>query len=458
MNSQETIPHCDAAGVETVLSGSPFQGYSYSYPHKTAYRYFDEAIPLRDLWRDENTDSLFLYLHVPFCEHRCGFCNLFTQANPEDGLTARYLRQLTAECEQVADSIGEVRFARMAIGGGTPTFLSLPELLTLFRLVQDHFVVSIEPECLIPTSIEVSPPTIDRDKLELLSSFHVERISIGIQSFLNDEVHGIGRPQKPGEAHAALGLIREFPFPRLNIDLIYGGDGQTVGSWLSSIDQALRYEPEELFLYPLYVRPLTGLGRLDHDRCDAEWDEHRLTLYREGRAKLLATGYRQVSMRMFERADVPASSGPDYCCQLDGMIGLGCGARSYTQSLHYSTEYAVGKSGVQSILADYLSRGPKSFSQAQYGYRLPHGDQRRRFVLQSLLQVDGLNRDAFAVRFGLDVMDDFSQLAELTESGLAEFDDRSVRLTPAGLERSDAIGPWLYSPRVRKLMDEFDLR
>jgi oxygen-independent coproporphyrinogen III oxidase len=457
MTPQEPAAVRRANGLESVLQGSPYQGYSYSYPHKTAYRSFERPLPLRDVWREENTDSLFLYLHVPFCEHRCGFCNLFTQANPEDGLTARYLRQLKAECEQVAESIDEPRFARMAIGGGTPTFLSLPELATLFQLVQDHFGVLLDQESLIPTSIEVSPPTIDREKLELLSSFHVERISIGVQSFLKDEVRGIGRPQKPGEAHAALSLIREFPFPRLNIDLIYGGEGQTVDSWLSSIDQALRYTPEELYLYPLYVRPLTGLGRLGQNRSDAEWDEHRLALYREGRSKLLAAGYRQVSMRMFERADLPASSGPDYCCQTDGMIGIGCGSRSYTQTVHYSTEYAVGKTGVQSIIADYLKREPSAFASARYGYRLPVEDQQRRFVLQSLLQTEGLDQQVCSEKFGRDVVDQLPQLIELAEFGLAEINAGSIQLTPAGLERSDAIGPWLYSPQVRELMGDFEL-
>ena len=127
-----------APAIESVLNGSPYQGYSYSYPHKTAYRQFSEPVSLQSLWAPETTDSLFLYLHIPFCEYRCGFCNLFTQANPEDGLTRRYLHQIQAEAQQVTDALGEFRFARLAIGGGTPTFLTVEELTILFELSLIH--------------------------------------------------------------------------------------------------------------------------------------------------------------------------------------------------------------------------------------------------------------------------------------------------------------------------------
>ena len=76
------------------LQEEPFQGYAYAYPHKTAYRHFDTPLPLRDLWAEEDKQALFLYLHLPFCEMRCGFCNLFTTVNPREGKVARYLDAL----------------------------------------------------------------------------------------------------------------------------------------------------------------------------------------------------------------------------------------------------------------------------------------------------------------------------------------------------------------------------
>ena len=103
----------------------------------------------------------------------------------------------------------------------------------------------------------------------------------------------------------ALAAIRSHaPRARLNIDLIYGIAGQTPDSWRYSLDAAVAYRPEEIYLYPLYVRPLTGLGKRGR-----AWDDQRRTLYQQGRDYLLERGYRQVSMRMFERVDAPSETG-----------------------------------------------------------------------------------------------------------------------------------------------------
>ena len=106
------------------LSDDPFQGYAYAYPHKTAYRHFPQPIPLKSIWQDEPRDALFLYAHLPFCEMRCGFCNLFTTTNPAVGLVPHYLTALEIQLSSTVEALGDHRFARGAIGGGTPTFIS----------------------------------------------------------------------------------------------------------------------------------------------------------------------------------------------------------------------------------------------------------------------------------------------------------------------------------------------
>jgi oxygen-independent coproporphyrinogen-3 oxidase len=152
---------------------------------------------------------------------------------------------------------------------------------------------------------------------------------LGIESFSEVDAHAMGRPQRADEVEQALTMLREAEFPVVNLDLIYGGESQTEASWLASVERAIAYQAEEVYLYPLYVRPLTGLGRQGR-----LWDDWRLLLYRAGRDRLLASGYEQVSMRMFQRRDSAAEPSPTYCCQSDGMVGLGCGARSYTRTLH----------------------------------------------------------------------------------------------------------------------------
>lgn len=439
-----------APDIREVLNGSPYRAYVYAYPHKTAYRPLDPPRPLRDVWAAEPTGSLFLYVHVPFCTMRCGFCNLFTQANPVAGLVPLYLDALTRQAEVVREAIPGARFARFAVGGGTPSYLSEGELAAVLDVAGRVMGADLAA---VPAGVEVSPDTVTAGKLSLLRSRGVDRVSIGIQSFIESEAKASGRPQRTAEVHAALGAIRDAGFPVLNVDLIYGLPGQTVETWLHSIRQTLHYRPEEVYLYPLYVRPLTGLGR-----SPRRWDDDRLACYRAGRDLLLDAGYRQVSMRMFRAAHAPADAGPVYCCQEDGMVGLGCGARSYTRRLHYATEYAVGAGGVREIIADYLRREPAEFAAADHGFDLDPDEQRRRYLLQSLLTADGLATARYAERFGTPPADDFPELDALAEAGLATVEPDWVRLTAAGLERSDAIGPLFFSPAVRDRVRGYDPR
>ncbi|MCX4387869.1 STM4012 family radical SAM protein [Micromonospora peucetia] len=431
--------------TDTGLDGSPYQQYLYAYPHKTSYRPMRPRPLLAEVWRAEAREALFLYVHLPFCEMRCGFCNLFTRANAPAEQVTDYLRQLRRQAGRVADALGDdAGYARAALGGGTPTYLTADELTELFDIATG--MGARLPG--VPLSVETSPATATPDRLAVLAAHGTTRVSIGVQSFLDAEARAAGRPQRRTEVEAALAAIRAARIPVLNIDLIYGIDGQTAGTWRESLDAALAWRPEELYLYPLYVRPLTGLGRRAHGRAD--WDTQRLALYEQAVATLGAAGYRQESMRQFRRADVPTPDGPDYCCQDDGMVGLGCGARSYTTSLHYSFDYAVGVSQVRAVLDDYLSRPADDFRYAEFGFTLDGAEQRRRWLLKSLLRADGVDPAAYRARFGSPPGDDFPELGRLVDRGWAG--DGGLRLTPAGLARSDAIGPWLTSARVRDAM------
>ncbi|GAA5070244.1 oxygen-independent coproporphyrinogen-3 oxidase [Thermocatellispora tengchongensis] len=432
-----------------VAIGGPYESYVYAYPHKTAYRRLDPRPALAEAWAGERRDSLFLYLHIPFCEMRCGFCNLFTRTGAPEELVGAYLDALESQAAVAGDVLGPgARYASGAIGGGTPTYLTAAELTRLFDLAER--ITGGSP---MPLSVETSPATATPDRLAVLAERGTTRVSIGVQSFVDAEARAAVRPQRREEVERALGAIRAAGFPVLNIDLIYGIDGQTERTWRHSLDAALAWRPEEIYLYPLYVRPLTGLAR--RGARDPEWDSARLTLYRAGRDHLLAAGYEQVSMRMFR---LPGTDGGTaYDCQRDGMVGLGCGARSYTTALHYSYDYAVGASHVRAIIDRYVRLSPADFAVAHHGYRLDEEDRRRRHLIQSLLQAQGLDAAAYQARFGADPRDDFAaEFAALAERGWLA--DGGLALTPEGLAHSDAVGPALFSARARALMAEYDAR
>ncbi|MFC8719003.1 STM4012 family radical SAM protein [Kitasatospora sp. NPDC057198] len=445
----------------TTTAESPYQSYVYAYPHKTAYRALPERPRLAELWRGEKQDALSLYLHVPFCEVRCGFCNLFTRIGSPEGLTTAYLDALERQARQVREALEPgARFALAAFGGGTPTYLGPAELERLCDIAELRMGADLRA---VPLSVEASPDTATADRLRVLAERGTTRLSLGVQSFLDGEARAAVRPQKRAAVEAALGRVRAAGFPVLNIDLIYGIDGQTPASWVESLDAALAWRPEELYLYPLYVRPLTGLGR--HGTADApnpEWDAQRLALYRAGRDHLLAEGYEQVSMRMFRRAGA-ASAGAgagagEYACQTDGMVGLGCGARSYTSRLHYSFDYAVDAREVRKIIDDYVAA--EDFSRAELGWVMTDEETRRRHLVQSLLQGEGVDLAAYRERFGSAPELDFpAELAEFAARGwLSAQDPARLLLSAEGLAWSDAVGPRLFSPAVRAGMAEYEAK
>ncbi|MDB4957353.1 MAG: coproporphyrinogen oxidase [Myxococcales bacterium] len=436
-------------GLTSVLDATRYQSYVYAYPHKTAYRRIEPAVSLAELWAAERRDSLFLYLHVPFCEQRCGFCNLFTRPVPPEELVEQYLAALARQVHVVRralDQGGAFTFTRAAIGGGTPTLLDARQLEQVVAMVR-----AMGARNGIPMSVETSPETALPDRLAVVVGGGADRISMGVQSFVESECRAVNRPQLAADVHRALRAIRDANPATLNIDLMYGLPGQTEDTWRATLHTTLEYRPEEIYLYPLYVRPLTTLGRKGAEAVD----QHRVALYEQGKAMLFEAGYRQVSLRMFRRG--PAAAGPIYCCQEDGMVGLGCGARSYTRTLHYSSEWAVGARGVRDIIDRWVRRTDEEFAVADYGFVLDEDEQRRRWLILSLLSDDGLDLASYRARFGADAETHFPELAELEPHGLAKRSGTTLALTAEGLGRADALGPWLFSEAVRTRMAEYAL-
>jgi coproporphyrinogen III oxidase-like Fe-S oxidoreductase len=425
-----------------------YRAYLYAYPHKTAYRRLDAPVPLDEAWQAEDRRALFLYVHVPFCEMRCGFCNLFTQAQPPSERIGTWLATLARQAAVTRRSLGaDTGFARLAIGGGTPTMLDPGQLDRLLDIARSMGADAHE----VPASVETSPRTATPARLQVLHDHGVDRISIGVESLDRSELRVLGRPQQGAVVDAALSAIRATGFPTLNIDLIYGTPGQTRRSWATTLDAVIRWAPEELYLYPLYRRPLTGMGTGDTD--------DRPQRYAEAVDRLTAAGYRQVSMRQFQRAerfDDPAA--PSYDCQDDGMVGLGIGARSYTTSLHYAHEYAVGRPAVAELIGAYLGTPDEALARVDHGFRLDDDEQRRRWVIKSLLRRPGLDVERYRDRFATLPLDDLTVLGEAIERGwLIDTGDRIVP-TDEGLAWSDALGPAIMSDRVRSLMAGYEPR
>lgn len=451
-----TTGHSTQSGSDKATSLSevlafPYRSYLYSYPHKTAYRELDPPLPLGPLWERENTDTYFLYMHIPFCAARCGFCNLFTLPDRREDTHERYVDALERQAKQWAPITSRRPYSRFAIGGGTPTLLNEVQLNRLFDIAEH--VMGLDP-AQASISVETSPDTVTEAKLAIMKERSVDRVSMGIQSFIEAEASAIYRPQKPQEVERALEKLTRYDFPLLNLDLIYGLPGQTVESWIYSLERVLAYEPGEIFIYPLYTRENTIVKPDDIRR---QGPDIRMELYKAARETLKSKGYVQYSMRRFAKEQSSSKALLPYSCQEEGMVGLGCGARSYTSEVHYASKYGVSYKATQSIIADYVAT--ERYDVADYGIVLSREEQRRRFILKALLHREGLTLSDYQQRFGTDVMSDYVWLAELLTKGMAELesdeDKQVLRLTEEGLGYSDAIGDWLISAEIREQMEGF---
>lgn len=412
--------------------------YMYSYPHKTAYRSFPAPVSLVPYLQQLEGRKGSLYFHIPFCSHKCGYCNLFSlQTNRTEYITA-YLKTLHEQALQLASLTTRLTFDNFAIGGGTPLLLTLPQLEQLFTIAE---LFNVHPSHAF-TSIETSPEYADLSRLNLLKQAEVARVSIGIQSFQDEELKALKRRPRRNAIYQALEDIRKMDFPYFNIDLIYGIKGQTVDSFLDSLEQALRFEPNELFIYPLYVRQGTGI-------TEREPDDICFEMYRAACDLLLAKGFLQTSMRRFI---LHPSTDAEVSCGVEVMLSCGSGGRSYLGNLHYATRYTVCQRCIAEEIDRYIAT--TDFTVACNGFILSRREQQQRFIIKNLMYYMGIDKTEYHRRFGetTDSVPLFSALAE--RKWIEETADR-IRLTTEGLGYSDYIGQLFISPEIRQLMETY---
>lgn len=421
-----------------------YEQYTYSYPHKHSYRALDKPVALKAAWAQEDRTNLFAYLHIPFCEMRCGFCNLFTIANPKEGV-GQYLASLQREAQAYRATMPFLHFEEYAIGGGTPTFLSPQELAKMLDIFKEDLGVDTFTKY---GSIEASPKSITAEKIHLIEAYGINRISMGIQSWIKEETKLLGRPQVIEDVIKAVELIKQSTVPELNLDLIYGIPTQTKTTWLYSLEKTIAYQPTEIFLYPLYTRPLTGLSKMQRSTKD-----NRLQLYRIGRDFLKTKGYTQISMRCFRKTTAPLIV-TNYQATTNGMIGIGAGARSYTKTLHYSSNYAVTRKATKAIIHAYSMK--TNFTSIDYGFRLNEEEQIRRYLIKSLIDGGKLNAVVFAQLFDKKIYS-LPIIQKLLANKWLEEKEDCFQLTETGMEMEDAIGPLLFSEQVNQLMQAFEL-
>ncbi len=427
---------------------NPYIQYMYSYPHKTAYRPL-KGVNLRDYGERLRGGGNGLYLHIPFCETKCGYCNLFSVTGEKTESIDRYLDAVERQIQQYGEILSSVqaKFSSFTIGGGTPLYLTKKQLERVFDMVEKGIALEKNKEIVI----ETAPNQTTKEKLELLKSRGVTRVSMGIQSFQEEELRTLRRSHSVCRVRMALHQLKSYEFPCLNLDFIYGIPGQTEESFLETLKEAESYRPEEIFLYPLYVKHGAGLIKdiregmvLDPWRAQRE--------YEAGARYLVQMGYRQDSMRRFVRQNAGDRTFSD--CGFGSCLALGCGGRSYLGNLHFCTPYAITRNDCLKELEQF--ENTRDFTQITHGIFLSREEEKARYVIRHLLIRPGILEEEYERCFGTWLLKDFPLLEQWIEQDFLSRNQGFLGLTDKGLKVSDNLGPMLISPDIRKKMEEWE--
>jgi len=185
-----------------------------------------------------------LYVHVPFCHSKCGYCS-FVSFGDRPGEVEAYLAAL----EKEAGLYHAEGVATVYVGGGTPSWLSTMQLERLFEILRRHFIWSPDAE----VTLEMNPATFDEEKGRMLHQMGVNRVSLGVQSLRHGNLAWLGRPYSADEAKEAFTLLRATGFANINVDIVYSLPGQTRENIRSDIEEAMGLDPEHLSCYVLSI-------------------------------------------------------------------------------------------------------------------------------------------------------------------------------------------------------------
>lgn len=417
-----------------------YQQYMYSYPHKTAYRTL-EGVDIRDYLPRLEQEENSLYFHIPFCQAKCGYCNLFSVTGKGADYVDAYLDAMERQMKQY--DLASYSFSDVTIGGGTPLYLEEKQLVRLFGMIEE-----VQGRTEYPVIIETSPNQTTEEKLAIVKAGGTKRISLGIQSFQEEELEKLYRVHTPNQARMAVKLIERQNFECVNLDFIYGIPGQTEQSLRENLEEGVSYGPQELFVYPLYMKS----GTLLKDK-QIEREENTRKLYDFVCEYLSKHGYVQYSMRRFVHKDyVPLT--PAMECGFGNTLSIGCGGRSYLGNLHFCTPYYVRQKDCNLQLERYLAT--KDHRKITHGFFLDKEEEKRRYVIKNILFTSGLNMGNFRKNFGKDVDKEFAILDIWKEKGYLKKEGDTYKLTTEGMALSDYLGPQLISSNVKGRMEEWE--
>ncbi len=411
--------------------------YVYSYPPTRMYEPISGfSFDLPDFSQEVN-----LYIHIPFCKQKCTFCGYLT-AIAKDGSTLQeeYVDTVAREIEMYREVLKDRVVKSVNFGGGTPSLLTVPQFERLMQAL-----LRVNPGLLSTAreiSIEATPESVEFDKFSAFKQLGLNRVSVGVESFVDSEIKSSKRHNLPIASARAIEILRRVGIPNICADLMYGLEGQTLRSFEESLRRLIALKPETIELYSTVVIPGTPLALSGRSTMSSM---ERFNCYNIGREMLLGAGYIHDCHLRFIR------DGGGYLQQENvfagqSLIGFGAGARTYGENMHYRNcfDSANGLGAIARYMAAIKLRKPAVETAAP----LSLNEKMRRYVVYNL---EHLNKSHFRAKFGLDAEEIFGgQFDELRALSLIFECEDVIHLDFAAYYYRDLIARQFFSEEVSR--------
>ncbi len=398
----------------------------------------------------ENAEqAVSLYLHFPFCVRKCRYCD-FLSGPAGETERKRYLHALETELEKTAEEItdkesgGTLPVDTVFLGGGTPSLLSGEELQELLQTVRMWYDVRPEAEI----TMECNPGTAGLEALCAYRKAGVNRLSIGVQSFRDEELRILGRIHDSRQAKECFYQAREAGFTNISLDLMSALPGQTMETWLYSLSEAAALGPEHISAYSLILEEGTELYRMAEQGSLPPLPEEVLDrdMYHRTKTFLAEHGYHRYEISNYAREGFESRHNSGYWTG-HPYLGFGTGAASYWKGMRWSHTRQ---------LAAYCERLEQARSrkelltmpwqdladEALYEdiEQLSPEDQMEEFMFLGLRRMEGVSAEEFQIRFGVSLESVYGAvLRRYRELGLLKEGRGRVALTDAGVDVSNTV-------------------
>ncbi|WEM42199.1 oxygen-independent coproporphyrinogen III oxidase [Photobacterium sp. DA100] len=414
--------------------------YNYSGPRYTSY---PTALEFHEAFTPAEFDmacaqyperNLSLYVHIPFCHKLCYYCGCNKIITRHQHKADQYLDALEQEIRQRAALLGERTVSQLHWGGGTPTFLTKPQVSRLMGLLREQFTFAPDAEI----SIEVDPREIELDMLDHLRSEGFNRLSIGVQDFNKEVQKLVNREQDEAFIFAMAERARELGFRSTNLDLIYGLPKQTPELFAQTLEQVLTMRPGRLSIFNYAHMPKLFAAQRKIKEADLPQANEKLTILQQTIATLTGAGYQFIGMDHFalpedelavaQREGILHRNFQGYTTQGDcDLLGLGVSAISMIGDCYAQNQ--------KELKQYYASVGEKREALWK-GVSLDGDDLLRREVIKSLICNFHLDKTAIEQQFGIEFDSYFAEDIELLQTfindGLVEVSDTAIDVVPKG--------------------------